>query len=96
MGVVVRCTNFICGESEAGWAERRRRCVPDCPAGKSETDSCPGLPAPILATYLGNSFQPMARIVQKYGGTSVGGIERIKSEFFPFYTAIKDDYKNWR
>lgn len=25
-----------------------------------------------------------------------GGIERIKSEFFPFYTAIKDDYKNWR
>lgn len=24
-----------------------------------------------------------------------GGIERIKSEFFPFYTAIKDDYKNW-
>lgn len=25
-----------------------------------------------------------------------GGIERIKSEFFPAYTAIKDDYKNWR
>lgn len=25
-----------------------------------------------------------------------GGIERIKTEFFPFYTAIKDDWKNWR
>jgi UDP-2,3-diacylglucosamine pyrophosphatase LpxH/biotin operon repressor len=25
-----------------------------------------------------------------------GGIERIIPEFFPFYTAIKDDWKNWR
>lgn len=25
-----------------------------------------------------------------------GGVERIRPEFFPFYTAIKDDWKNWR
>jgi hypothetical protein len=25
-----------------------------------------------------------------------GGVERIKTEFFPFYTAIKDDWRNWR
>lgn len=25
-----------------------------------------------------------------------GGIERIKTEFIPFYTAIKSDYLNWR
>lgn len=25
-----------------------------------------------------------------------GGVERILSEFFPFYTAIKSDYLNWR
>jgi len=25
-----------------------------------------------------------------------GGVERIQSEFFPFYKAIKDDWKNWR
>lgn len=25
-----------------------------------------------------------------------GGIERLQSEFFPFYTAIKDDWKSWR
>lgn len=25
-----------------------------------------------------------------------GGVERILSEFFPFYTAIKQDYLNWR
>jgi hypothetical protein len=25
-----------------------------------------------------------------------GGVERIKSELYPFYTAIKDDWKNWR
>jgi hypothetical protein len=28
--------------------------------------------------------------------TDSGTIERIKSEFIPFYTAIKDDYLNWR
>jgi hypothetical protein len=25
-----------------------------------------------------------------------GGVERIKSELYPFYTAIKDDWKNWK
>lgn len=25
-----------------------------------------------------------------------GGIERVRSEFFPFYTSIKNDYLNWR
>jgi hypothetical protein len=25
-----------------------------------------------------------------------GGIERIQNEFFPFYTAIKDDWRGWR
>jgi hypothetical protein len=25
-----------------------------------------------------------------------GGIERLQSAFIPFYTAIKDDWKNWR
>lgn len=25
-----------------------------------------------------------------------GGIERIRTEFIPYYTAIKDDWKNWR
>ena len=28
--------------------------------------------------------------------TDDGTIERIKQEYFPFYKAIKDDYKNWR
>ena len=28
--------------------------------------------------------------------TDDGTIERIKQEYFPFYKAIKEDYKNWR